>query len=237
MLNDLMLLGTPKKLTQLVGVTMAGSKATVRVDNQYTPTFPISNGVRQGDALSSVLFDLVLEAITWKLNITGPIGTKSTQIFAYPDDVAILGRNKNALKDALGNIESKARERCLLINENKTKYMEVKRTVVNGNHLQCGKYKFEHVKEVSYLDSQLNQTNSTNCEIQARIISGNRCYYSCGAQMKSRALNRSLKIKIYKTLIRPVVTYRCEAWTLTSQNEQQLRIFERKMLRKIFGPV
>jgi len=52
------------------------------------------------------------------------------------------------------------------MNENKTKYMEVPRTVVNGNHLQCGKYEFEHVKELSYLGSQLNQTNSANCEIQ-----------------------------------------------------------------------
>jgi len=50
--------------------------------------------------------------------------------------------------------------------------------------------------------------------------------------MKSRALNRSLKLKIYKTLIRPAVTNGCEAWTLTSRNEQQLRIFERKILRK-----
>ena len=70
MLNDLMLLGIPKKSTQLVGVTMAGSRATVRVDNQYTPTFPITNGVRQGDELSSILFDLVLEAIIRKLNNT-----------------------------------------------------------------------------------------------------------------------------------------------------------------------
>ena len=130
MLNDLMLLGIPNKLTQLVGVNMAGSRATVRVDNQYTPTFPITNGVRQGDALSYILFDLVLEAITRKLNIAGHIGTKSTQIFAYADDVAMLSRNKNALNDVLGNIESEARERGLLINENKTKYMEVTRTVV-----------------------------------------------------------------------------------------------------------
>ena len=55
--------------------------------------------------------------------------------------------------------------------------------------------------------------------------------------MKSRALNRSSKLKIHTTLIRPVITYGCEAWTLTSRNEQQLRIFERKILRKIFGPV
>jgi hypothetical protein len=54
-----------------ISVTMVGSKATVRVDNQHTPAFPITNGVRQGDALSSILFDLVLEAIFQKMNITG----------------------------------------------------------------------------------------------------------------------------------------------------------------------
>jgi len=108
----------------------------------------------------------------------------------------MLSRNKNALEDALDNIESEARERGLIVNENKTKYMEVTRTVVNGNHLQCGKYEFEPVKELPYRLTA--ESNSTNCEIQARIISGNRCYYSCGALMKSRALNRSSKLKFIK---------------------------------------
>ena len=55
--------------------------------------------------------------------------------------------------------------------------------------------------------------------------------------MKSRALNRNPKLKIYKSFIRPVVTYGCEAWTLTDRHEQHLRIFESRILRKIFGPV
>jgi hypothetical protein len=55
--------------------------------------------------------------------------------------------------------------------------------------------------------------------------------------MKSKALKRSSKLKIYKSLIRPVVTYGCEAWTLPNRDEQNLRIFERRILRKIFGPV
>ena len=55
--------------------------------------------------------------------------------------------------------------------------------------------------------------------------------------MKSRALNRSSTLKIHKSLIRPVVTYGCEAWTLTNREEQHLGIFERRILRKIFGPV
>jgi hypothetical protein len=71
-----MILGTPKKLVQLTGVTMPGSKATVRIYNQYTSTFPITNGVRQGDAMSAILFGLVLEAIFQKMNITGHIGKK-----------------------------------------------------------------------------------------------------------------------------------------------------------------
>jgi len=44
-------------------------------------------------------------------------------------------------------------------------------------------------------------------------------------------------MKIYKTIIRPVITYSSESWTLTAIDENNLRIFERQILRKIFGPV
>jgi len=53
----------------------------------------------------------------------------------------------------------------------------------------------------------------------------------------SRALTRSSKLKIYSSLIRPVVTYGCEVWKLTNQDEQHLRTFERRILKKIFGSV
>jgi hypothetical protein len=78
---------------------------------------------------------------------------------------------------------------------------------------------------------------ATLIAIYPKIFSGNRCYYAYGKLMKSRALNRSSKLKKYKSLIRAVVTDGCEAWTLTDQEEQHLRIFERRILRKIFGPV
>ena len=84
--------------------------------------------------------------------------------------MAIVGRNKNAVKDTLVNIESEGRKRGLLIIENKTKHMEVTRAASNSDHLRCGKYEFEHVKEFTYLGSQLNQTYSTSSEIQARIL-------------------------------------------------------------------
>jgi hypothetical protein len=55
--------------------------------------------------------------------------------------------------------------------------------------------------------------------------------------MKSRALNRSSKLKIYKSLIRPVVTYGCKAWALINRDELHFRLLKRRILRKIIGPV
>ena len=50
-------------------------------------------------------------------------------------------------------------------------------------------------------------------------------------------MTRRYKLQIYKTLIRPVMTYGAETGTLTAAEENALRRFERKVLRKIYGPV
>jgi hypothetical protein len=49
-------------------------------------------------------------------------------------------------------------------------------------------------------------------------------------------LSRKLKVKIYKTIILPVVLYGCETWSLTLREEHRLRVFENRVLRRIFGP-
>ena len=54
--------------------------------------------------------------------------------------------------------------------------------------------------------------------------------------LSSRMLSKNLKIKIYRTVILPFVLYGCETWSLTLQGETKLRVFENRVLRKIFGP-
>ena len=54
--------------------------------------------------------------------------------------------------------------------------------------------------------------------------------------LSSRLLSKSLKIKIYRTIILPVVLYWCETWSLTLREERKLRVFENMVLRRIFGP-
>jgi hypothetical protein len=73
-------------------------------------------------------------------------------------------------------------------------------------------------------------------EIKRGLNSGNACYHSVQNLLSSRLPSTNLKIKIYKTIILPLVLYGCETWSLTIREEHRLRVFENRVLRRIFGP-
>ena len=85
---------------------MAASRATTRVGTQFTHTFPIITGVRQGDTVSPLFFNSEIEEVINKMQIRGHIRIKTTQLLAYADDVAIISRNKSSLKEAVINIDN-----------------------------------------------------------------------------------------------------------------------------------
>jgi len=78
--------------------------------------------------------------------------------------------------------------------------------------------------------------NSILEEIKSGLRSGNACYHSVQNLLSSRLLSKNLKIKLYRTIILPVVLYGCEAWWLTLREERKLRVFGNMVLRRIFGP-
>jgi len=78
--------------------------------------------------------------------------------------------------------------------------------------------------------------NSIQQEIKSRLRSGNACYNSAQNLLSSSMLSKNLKIKIYRTIILPVVLCGCETWSLTLREERRLRVFGSRVLRRIFGP-
>jgi hypothetical protein len=67
--------------------------------------------------------------------------------------------------------------------------------------------------------------------IKRRLISGNACYRSV-QNLQSKNVN----IRIYKTIILPLVLYGCDTWSQTLRGEHRLRVFENRVWRRIFGP-
>ena len=80
-------------------------------------------------------------------------------------------------------------------------------------------------------------TSNENMGIKERLKAGHRAYYSLQKLLKSRLLSRETKKKVYRTVLRPVVMYSCESWVMTSRDETLLNTWERKILRRIYGPV
>jgi hypothetical protein len=94
---------------------------------------------------------------------------------------------------------------------------------------------YEGVAEFIYFGTLIFNDNSVEKEIQKRILAGNRTYFAATSLFRSRLLSRVTKILLYKTLMRPVVSYGGDAWTMTKKDEQALLVFERKVFR-IYGP-
>ena len=84
--------------------------------------------------------------------------------------------------------------------------------------------------------NNFNNQNSIQEKIKSRLKSGNACYYSVQNILSSSLLSKNLKIKIYRTIILPVILYGCETWSLTLRKECRLRVFENRVLRRVFGP-
>ena len=81
----------------------------------------------------------------------------------------------------------------------------------------------------------INQ-NSIQEEIKCRLTAGNSCYYSVQTLFSSRLFSKNLKIKIHKTItILPVVLYDCETWSVTLREECKIRVYENRILRRIYG--
>jgi hypothetical protein len=90
------------------------------------------------------------------------------------------------------------------------------------------------VAKFKYFLMTLTNQNGIHDEIKSRVNLVNACYYSVQNLLSSCLTSKNLKIKIYKSVILPVVLYGCETRSLTFREEHRLRGFENRVL--IFGP-
>jgi len=72
----------------------------------------------------------------------------------------------------------------------------------------------DQVQSYKYLGSTVNSGNSIEEEFQYRITLGNKAYYANQCFFKSRLVSKKSKLKLYWSIIRPIVTYACEAWVI-----------------------
>ena len=89
------------------------------------------------------------------------------------------------------------------------------------------------MKSFKYLGAIVNTDNTMEEEITERIALGNKVYFANKKMFQSKIITKRAKLKLYHTIIRPIVTHACETWILKDTIINKLLVFERKILRKI----
>jgi len=143
----------------------------------------------------------------------------------------------HAVEKNTGALVVAGKEIGLEVNVGRTMYMVMSgdQRAGRGHIMKIDSSSFERVEEFKYFGTTLTNQNCIQEEIKSRLKSWNACYYSVQNLLSSSLLSKNLKIKIYRSIILPVVLYGCETWSLTLREERRLRVvFENRVLI-IFG--
>jgi hypothetical protein len=163
---------------------------------------------------------------------------ETQQLLACADNINIVAENIDTIKRRTEALLDTSKEVGLKVNPEKTKHMLMPCYQKAGqkHNMKIASKFFKDVAELKYLGTTLTHQNYMHEEFKSRLNSGNVCYHSVQSLLSSCLLSRNVKIKIYKTIVLPVVLYRCDPWSVTLKEEHKLRVFENRVLRRIFGP-
>ncbi|XP_018561479.1 uncharacterized protein LOC108903698 [Anoplophora glabripennis] len=154
-----------------------------------------------------------------------------------------MARSEEEVTRVIKLLEAKAKEYGLAINENKTKYMVMKnntRELPANLNISCTanrRYMTERVEQVEYLGVTLTCKGDEEKEIEKSLAKGSNAAGMFSRFLKAKNITRATKVQVYQTILRPTVTYACKTWTMRKKEESKLEVWERKILRKIFGGI
>ena len=241
--------GTPAPYTQLLSRLYRNQTASVKTD-RTSRKFTIARGTKQGDPLSSLLFNSVSEHIMrrvkrrWAPKSMGVCLELHTDDrltnLRFADDILLVAGTLDHMKMMLGDLSTEAAITGLCLHPDKTKIMH------NGHRPHRGKRPPGHVdvlgmsievlspqQGTKYLGRKLQFSDSHSVEIENRIATAWRKFHALKQELTGRAYSLNSRLKLFNSTITPTILYGCEAWTTTAELERRIQKTQRQMLRMI----
>ena len=195
------------------------TRCAVKIGNKITNWFPCKQGVRQGDPLSPILFNIFINGIFEKLKQANcsPVtlnGTDMINALAYADDIVLLSTSKEGLQKALNTIQEYCTQWHLKINSSKTKTMVFSKgnQKINNTFFLNG-VELENTKEYKYLGITIHKKNCsftpTLKHLRTKAI---RAIHALRAKVNINSLPIWIATKLFNAIIKPILLYASEVW-------------------------
>lgn len=242
--------GVGEEYVALLRALYKGQKGVVATTLR-SKEFDIKRGTKQGDPLSTLLFNVVLEQVFTKLKLEWArrgcglevsLGAKRhLSNLRFADDVLLFASTQKQLVTMLTELKEEASSCGLKLHPDKTKILSNAPVVIGRetpNHAKLGDEDVEILgAEVGtkYLGRKVCFKDFHEVELGSRITAAWRCFHKHKQELTSRQYPLRSRLRLFESTVTSTVLYGCEAWTLKDAMMRRLRAVQRKMLRMVLG--
>lgn len=241
--------GFDNKTRAIIRQTLTNTTSKVKFRGEISDAFEITTGVRQGDGLSPILFNCVLEKIIreWRrkldneeIEIGVRLGCKKEKLFvdclAFADDLVFFSDSIESATKHINLLITEAAKTGLQISVEKTKFITNIKPAPKEIVLEQGKITW--TKKFKYLGEWIEPNISEKEAITARINKMEIAYQLTREVYNKRSMSFKAKLRHYNTVIRPEALYAVECLAMNKKGlSEKLEAKERKILRRILGPI
>ena len=219
------------------------------VGEAVSQDFAIKKGTKQGDPVSPILFNSVLEQVMRKVKLRwsekkygvqlGHVNSAIVTNLRFADDILLVGRSLPQIKRMLADVIDEGKKIGLELHPQKTKIQHngigygsaVASVTVQGMIIEV----LEPSRSTMYLGRAMSFTNAHSTELHHRLSKAWAKFGLFRNELTDRSVPLGLRLKLFQSILTPTVLYGCSSSVLTSAMEDKLRSTQMKMLRTILG--
>lgn len=223
----------PTKLIRAIRSIYSQCTSIVRTHKIESREFSIDSGVRQGDVLSPLLFIIFMDKCFRDVNI----GACGEETLAYADDVVVVANSITDIQNVATRWWQGMIQNGMKINtrKGKTELVVISRNREQLYDVYMGQDKLHQVENYTHLGVNVGDTNRQEIEINNRIAKYNRNVGLMYPLLRDPNIPLECKVTIYQSILKPILLYGSEVWSLTTKTQSKLQAAEMRVLRTIKG--
>ena len=224
----LMKIGINGRILDAIQSLYVNVQSTVKVNEMFSPWFPVSNGLKQGCKISPTLFSIYINDLAQEINDLNcgiMIDDIMVSTLLYADDIIFIAPNPESLQvmfDKLGTWSKKWR---LTVNPEKTKVIHFRTSTVQQSEFKfkCGEKDIDYVSSYKYLglwfNEHLNMTKTVTELAKSASRALSALYSKC---LRAGGMTLNVFQKLYESLVEPVLFYSAGVWGISDFREIQM---------------